>query len=83
MRRGGSRVSRIPDGSNDVSSSHECAGRNELLIEMRSPSRAEQVLEDVERRFAGRGAMLVEYPVGGQTTLSEALRVLRERKWRG
>jgi hypothetical protein len=55
----------------------------ELMIEMRSPRRVQQVLDDIEQRFSGRKAMLVEYPIGGQTTLEQALALLRQRKWRG
>jgi hypothetical protein len=55
----------------------------EVLIQMNAPGRAQQVLDDVSQRFEGRGSMLVELAPGGQTTLQEALRQLRERKWRG
>jgi hypothetical protein len=55
----------------------------EVLIHMRAPRRVQEVLDELGRRFPGRDAMLVEYPVGSQTTLDEALRQLRERKWRG
>lgn len=55
----------------------------DVLIQMRSPSRVQSVLQEIERRFPGREAMLVEYPVGGQTTLEQALRIVRQRKWRG
>lgn len=55
----------------------------EVLIRMRAPRRVQEVLDEIERRFAGRDAMLVEYPVGSQTSLGEALRQVRDRKWRG
>lgn len=55
----------------------------DVLIQMRAPRRVQEVIDELERRFAGRGSMLVEYPPGGQTTLEDALQILRERKWRG
>jgi hypothetical protein len=55
----------------------------EVLTHMRAPRRVQEVLDELARRFPGRDAMLVEYPVGSQTTLAEALRQMRERKWRG
>jgi hypothetical protein len=55
----------------------------EVLIQMRAPRRVQEVLDELTRRFPGRDAMLVEFPVGSQTTLESALRELRERKWRG
>jgi hypothetical protein len=55
----------------------------DVLIQMRQTGRAQQVLDELARRFPGREGMLVEYPIGGQTTLGQALQALRERKWRG
>ncbi len=55
----------------------------ELLGRMRDPRRVQRMIEDIERRFDGRGNMLIEYPYGQHHTLSEGLAVLRERKWRG
>lgn len=55
----------------------------DVLIWMRQQRRAQQTLDELLRRFAGRETMLVEYPIGGQTTLEQALQMLRERKWRG
>ena len=45
--------------------------------------RAQQVLNDVSRRFVGREGMLIEFPIGNQTTLRQALEILSEGKWRG
>ena len=39
--------------------------------------------DEIERRFAGRLDILVDYPVGDQRTLGEALKVLRHRRWKG
>jgi hypothetical protein len=58
-------------------------GKAEVLIWMRQQRRAQQTLDELLKRFAGRENMLVEYPIGGQTTLEQALEMLRERKWRG
>ena len=55
----------------------------EVLIQLRDPRRAQQVLDEIATRFVGRESMLVEYPVGTQSTLGDALRSLRENKWRG
>jgi hypothetical protein len=54
----------------------------ELLIELAYNKWARDVIEDLFERYKERGNMLVEYPVGNQTTLREALAVLRDREWR-
>jgi len=53
----------------------------QILADMRYPRRVQQSIEDIEIRFEGRESMLVEYPVGEQRALGEALEILRERKW--
>lgn len=55
----------------------------DVLIQMRETRRAQQVLDELAARFAGRENMLVESPTGAQTTLGQALDRLHERKWRG
>ncbi len=55
----------------------------EVLIQMRSPQRVQQVIDEIEKRYAGRGDMLVEFPIGKQGTLRDGLRRLSDRKWRG
>ncbi len=55
----------------------------EILMHMRETRRMQQTLDEIARRFEGRDAMLVEYPIGQQVPLSEALEILRSRKWRG
>jgi hypothetical protein len=55
----------------------------ELLVMMRYPRRVQAVIDDIERRYEGRGSMLVEYPTGEQNTIAEALVILRDRKWNG
>ena len=55
----------------------------EVLIQMRSPQRVQQVIEELQERYAGREDMLVEFPIGKQGTLRDGIRKLGERKWRG
>ncbi len=55
----------------------------DALIWMRETRRAQKTLDELRRRFQGRETMLVDYPIGGQTTLEQALEMLKERKWRG
>jgi hypothetical protein len=55
----------------------------ELFMLMRRPQQMQDVLDEIERRFAGREDLLVDYPVGQQHTLAEALEILNRRKWRG
>ncbi|MEE9279630.1 MAG: hypothetical protein V3V67_05605 [Myxococcota bacterium] len=51
----------------------------DLLVEMDERSGVRRVVAEIERRFAGRDTMLVDYPIGSQTTLREALEHVRER----
>jgi hypothetical protein len=53
----------------------------EVLIALRDPGRVQEVLDDLRTRFEGREEMLVEYPIGEQSTLGEAILQLSERKW--
>lgn len=55
----------------------------DVLIRMRQTGRAERVMDEIERRFQGREDLLVDYPVGEQKPLGQALRQLRDGKWRG
>ena len=55
----------------------------ELLIQMRYPRRVQQTIDDIERRYSGREALLIEYPLGRQGTLGDGLEILRDRKWKG
>jgi hypothetical protein len=52
----------------------------ELLREMNDGARARAVLENLERRFADREELLVDYPVGEQTSLREALEQIRGKR---
>jgi hypothetical protein len=51
----------------------------DVLLRMDQNDRAGQVLDELERRFARRSDMLVEYPLGTQRHLGEALKLLRDR----
>lgn len=55
----------------------------DLLVKMRYPRRVQSVIDDIERRYKDRSNMLVEYPVGEQNTIAEAMVILRSRKWNG
>ena len=53
----------------------------ELFAQMRYTRRVQESIDDIESRFLGREGMLVEYPVGEQRPLGDALQMLRDRKW--
>ena len=52
----------------------------EVLIEMGERRRAQRAIDEIQRRFEGRASMLVEYPLGEQSTMLDALRALGERE---
>lgn len=54
---------------------------SEILIELTYTQWARDSINEISERYKQRGNMLVEYPTGRQTTLREALAVLRERGW--
>jgi hypothetical protein len=53
----------------------------QLLSNMRYPRKVQDSIDDIEKRYEGRESMLVEYPVGQQRSLGEALELLRDQKW--
>jgi hypothetical protein len=55
----------------------------QILADMRYTRRVQEAIDDIQDRFAGRESMLVEYPIGEQRSLGEALEILRDRKWNG
>jgi hypothetical protein len=55
----------------------------EVLIQMHSPQRVQDVINELKKRYAGREDMLVEFPIGKQGTLRDGLKRLGDRKWRG
>ena len=55
----------------------------DVLVRMHETRRAQATIDEIRKRFSGRESLLVEYPIGGQTTLKQALQSLEDRKWRG
>jgi hypothetical protein len=55
----------------------------QILTDMRYTRKVQESIDDIEIRFMGRENMLVEYPVGEQRSLGEALELLRDSKWNG
>lgn len=53
----------------------------QILTDMRYTRKVQRAIEDIEIRYQGRESMLVQYPVGEQHPLGEALTMLREDKW--
>ena len=53
----------------------------QILADMRYTSKVQDSIEDIEARYMGREGMLVEYPVGEQRPLGEALDMLVDQKW--
>lgn len=53
----------------------------QILADMRYTRKVQASIEDIEVRFRGREGMLVEYPIGEQRPLGEALDLLAEQKW--
>ncbi len=49
-----------------------------VLIELREKRRVARVIREIDRRFKGMETMLVEFPIGEQSTLARALIELRE-----
>ena len=55
-----------------------------LWTRLGASSSAGHMLDEIERRYKGRGEMLVGYPIGGESTLREAVKHLRARSsWSG
>jgi hypothetical protein len=50
----------------------------DVFMRMRERSQANDVLDEVAKRYAGREDMLVHYPIGGQSPLGKAVKLLRE-----
>ncbi len=55
----------------------------ELLIQLRRTRDVQRVLDDIRARYEGRGQMLVDYPLGEQNTIADAIEKLKNRKWNG
>jgi hypothetical protein len=56
-------------------------GVAELWFRIGATSRTDRMLEEIERRYAGRGDMVVSYPFGSQGTLHDGVARLRDRGW--
>lgn len=55
----------------------------EMLTKLRSPARAQAVIDELERLYEGREDMLVDWPIGKKTPLRKAMDLLEDEKWRG
>jgi hypothetical protein len=55
----------------------------EMLTKLRSPARAQKVVDELERLYQGREDMLVDWPIGKKTPLRKAMDLLDDKKWRG
>jgi hypothetical protein len=55
----------------------------EMLTKLRSPARAQKVIDELERLYEGREDMLVDWPIGKKTPLAKAMELLEDEKWRG
>jgi len=50
-----------------------------LWAKLGATSSASRMLDDIDRRFKGRGEMVVGYPIGSESTLRDAVKRLRDR----
>jgi hypothetical protein len=55
----------------------------QILGEMRDTGHVQEIIDDLEARYAGRENLLVEFPIGNQRMLGKALKALRDGKWNG
>lgn len=53
----------------------------ELLMRLGHRAEAERVLDELDRRFAHRSALVVDYPAGKPSSLREAVRIVRAPRW--
>lgn len=51
----------------------------DVLIRMNETSRAKKTLDEIASRYKGRDDMLVHYPLGSESPLGKAIKLLRER----
>jgi hypothetical protein len=49
----------------------------EVLVHMHDRGRADEVLDELQTRYAGREDMLVHYPIGSQSSLGKAMALIR------
>ena len=50
----------------------------DVLIRMKDTSRASKTLEELSARYKGRDDMLVHYPMGSESPLGKAIKLLRD-----
>ena len=72
-----------PDGKYPIVPPHTPTDlpQNQVYLAFTHPRKVQESIDDIEDRFEGRESMLVEYPVGEQRALGEALEILRDQKW--
>ncbi|HTO52325.1 MAG TPA: hypothetical protein VMR50_02980 [Myxococcota bacterium] len=51
----------------------------DVLIRMKDTSKASKTLDEIAARYKGRDDMLVHYPLGSESPLGKALKLLRDR----
>ena len=54
----------------------------ETLLKLDAPHRAKPLIKDLKSRFAKRGDLMVDYPVGRRTNVTKALELVEEEYWR-
>lgn len=55
----------------------------ELLIQLRHTRKVQNVIDDIRERYEGRQQMLIDYPLGQQSTIEGGIEKLKNRKWNG
>jgi hypothetical protein len=55
----------------------------ELLIQLRRTRDVQRVIDDIRVRYEGRQQMLVDYPLGQQSTITDGIEKLKNSKWNG
>lgn len=55
----------------------------ELLSQLRDTRRVQRVIDDIRERYEGRQQMLIDYPIGQQSTITDGIEKLKNRKWNG
>ena len=53
----------------------------EVYMLMGKPGPMQRTIDTIEDRYKGRETMLVDYPIGQQSTLQEAIDYVSDRKW--
>ena len=53
----------------------------EVLIQLGHTRRVQKVIDEIRVRYEGRQQMLIDYPMGEQSTISGGIEKLKNRKW--